>query len=356
MEDKQNIDLNNQDKLKSNPEIIQVIDSNSVSDSSDNKVGCIVLGCIGAAFLGLIILVVVLMIVFNARNEKWDFDNENIPKKNGKHDITIKENKMIDNDDTKEAVEDIVAGMRENNPELLTSHITFNNKNITKEMAQAWLDLLEYTGEREVIADNFELFMLQNISEEMPVFGGNFKYRDNDLLKINKDKDKFNISLPQNRLYLRNIENYKLNFNVNNKDYNLKIYDSKSEVISDIPIGVYKVKAEKIVDGKTYNGEIEINPMKNRNEIIEKFEIMKLSVYLLNEYEVDEIWLYVDDKKVKVEDNFDVDKQTFEVKDESVVYATGMKNGKKVETNKVKISKSLAQHNEYLYLTLTFEE
>lgn len=339
------------------------------NQSSDKKLGCIIAGCLGALLFALIAFAVIVMLLVNDGKEKdseikedkstvavKEDDKSSDSDQSKSHEIEIEENPSLENDEMDKAIDDITKGIRDNNPKLLTNHLTFNNKKISEGMARGWLDLIEYTGDRKTFADNFNLVMKQNINQESAVFEDDIKFGGQYFLKIDERDGKYSISIPQNRINIDSRYDQTIKFELLGKKYNVQTSENKNETISDIPIGIFKAKAEKVVDKESFDGEIEINPVKEPYGIISRFDEMVFIPFYFNNYDVKNISLHVDGSEMEVKDPTDTEPIIVKVKDVSEIYATGEKNGKKVTTKKVKVTKSLVHEYDDLHIKLIFEE
>lgn len=352
------------------------IDSNENSIQSDinaqdaeSRLGCVVIGCMGLVLLGLAALIITVIMMGPEFKKTWEVfkykvstmtsdystDNDSVKEKN-KHDIRIRNHIYIDKVEMQVASEDIAKGIRNHDAQLLMKHVTFNNKKITQEMANGFLDLVEATEHKAMIADNFEKIMEQNLASEYMIFNSDFKYKELSLMEIDEYQGGYNVSLAQAPAYIRslNSETQELNFKLLNKHYNVKTEDRDIR-ISDFPVGIYQTDAQKIIDDTTFKGQLKFNPLESA-EFIETFDLMKLSVYMRGDYDLDdERWLYVNGKKRRINDSSDNYNTIYKVTENTEVYATGKRDGKIITSNKVKIPKSLAHQNERIMISLSFK-
>lgn len=353
--------MNNRYKKK--PDFNTLHDKSSNVDSNKSvRKRRIIITTIIALLLSLVVVAIaaVTMNMDNKQNkEKNLLTEQNESKETTKQ---PSESKIVETDEEETVknsedivIEEITKGIQEHKPKLLIKHIKFKGKPITEEMANAWLKLIDETGEKEAVANNFEIMMKQNVRQELPVFSDALMFHRETLLEIDARRGKYSLSLPENRAYLGDSYNQKLSFNLLGKqhDYELSKYDTK--VVENIPLGIYKVKAKKIIKNETFNGEFEINPLKSETDVINNFDFMKIDVYLYNNYGIKEdLTLHVDDKQIKVKDPDSIEDIFIKVNDETEIYATAVKRGKTVTTNKVRVTKSMANHNRSMHVQLMF--
>src|SRR5699024_4456356 len=132
--------------------------------------------------------------------------------------------------------------------------------------------------------------------------------------------------------------------------------EDESKTFATLPLGNYKLKAQKVVNNEKFDGQLIIN-MSDENEVQEQFNEKYLDINI-DDRELDsdtQIDLYINNKKLSAQDDYDSYLYGPYKPDEKIeVYAQAHVDDKKFKSNVVKAPKP-KKENEPVPIDLSFD-
>lgn len=237
--------------------------------------------------------------------------------------------------------EDIKKGKHKN----LSNSLVFNDRNLSKEESKAFYDYIVESDNPDRVANEIE----SNVKEMQK---NNAEYtsidiNDSEVLHVEKNGKKFGIfnnydfEVAKEKVSIYPDSDSTITYLYNDKKHKIKLSEENEKVFATLPIGNYKLKADKNIDDKKFEGHLIIN-MSDDNEVTEAFNAKYLDVSIDAE-DIDDtstIKFYVNDEEKLSYD--EVNEYLFGPllpNKKQEVYAQAEVDNKKFKSNVVKVPK-----------------
>ena len=203
---------------------------------------------------------------------------------------------------------------------------------------------------KQVTSDNHKL------SEEEARAYLNYIKAEDDLTNVAnqiKNNTKYNFNIPQQTVSIYPNDSGDITYTFNGEKHHISVEKEEEKTLGAFPIGDYNLKASKKMDGKTFNGALDISMSEDKATAKESFKQKRFTVTTEGGSMLDDIKIYVNDKnsgdESKTYGPYDPD-------EEVIVYAQGTLDGQSFKSSSVNVSSASNEDDGVSEVTLKFDE
>lgn len=224
--------------------------------------------------------------------------------------------------------DNIAHAVKKDDAKGLAKQVTSDNHKLSEEEARAYLNYIKAEDDLTNVANQ-----IKNNTKEIKQ--GKYKSlsvnaNDNNVLNIEKNGkkylffDKYNFNIPQQTVSIYPNDSGDITYTFNGEKHHISVEKEEEKTLGAFPIGDYNLKASKKIDGKTFNGALDINMSEDKATAKESFKQKRFTVTTEGGSMLDDIKIYVNDKnsgdESKTYGPYDPD-------EEVIVYAQGTLDG-----------------------------
>lgn len=252
--------------------------------------------------------------------------------------------------------EDIKKGDTKN----LANHLVFNDRNLSKEEAKAFYKYIVDADNPDRIANDIES-KTKHMKEDK-VNATSIDVNDTEAINIHKNGKKYGMfnnydfEVSKQKVSINPESDSKVTYKYNDKKHKIKLSEDDSKIFATLPLGNYKLTAQKTVDDKKFDGHLAIN-MSDDNEVQEQFNEKYLDINI-DDSELDSdttVDLYINNKKMAAQDDFENDLYgPYQSDDKIEVYAQAHVDDKTFKSNVAKAPQS-DESNDPVSVDLSFD-
>ena len=242
----------------------------------------------------------------------------------------------------------------------LSNHLVFNDRSLNKDEAKAFYKYVVDADNPERIADDIENKTKQMTKDKSDT--ASVDINDTEVIHIHKNGKKYGIfnnydfEVSKQKVSITPESDSKVTYKYNGKKHKIKLSEDESKTFATLPLGNYKLKAQKVVNNEKFDGQLIIT-MSDENEVQEQFNEKYLDINI-DDSELDsdtQIDLYINNKKLSAQDDYDSYLYGPYKPDEKIeVYAQAHVDDKKFKSNVVKAPKP-KKENEPVPIDLSFD-
>lgn len=240
---------------------------------------------------------------------------------------------------------EIANNIKKGNTKDLKSHLKYNDRELTLTESRAVYDYILLSDSSDQFASEVksQVKYMKDHGEDSATIGAG----DHNVLHIKKNGKKYGIfdnydfEVMKEKVTIDPDSDSTITYKYNGKKHKIKLIEDNEKVFATLPIGVYKLDATKAQNGKTFDGNIEVN-MVDSYEVTPDFKQKDIAVNIDSEYTYGDldIDVYANGKKLGTYDSFEETTYGPFLPEEKVaIYAEVTVNGKKFKTNTVNLDK-----------------
>lgn len=253
--------------------------------------------------------------------------------------------------------DNIAHAVKKDDAKGLAKQVTSDNHKLSEEEARAYLNYIKAEDDLTNVANQ-----IKNNTKEIKQ--GKYKSlsvnaNDNNVLNIEKNGkkylffDKYNFNIPQQTVSIYPNDSGDITYTFNGEKHHISVEKEEEKTLGAFPIGDYNLKASKKMDGKTFNGALDINMSEDEATAKESFKQKRFTVTTEGGSMLDDIKIYVNDKnsgdESKTYGPYDPD-------EEVIVYAQGTLDGQSFKSSSVNVSSASNEDDGVSEVTLKFDE
>ncbi|BGE81461.1 hypothetical protein SPETJ133_04160 [Staphylococcus petrasii] len=250
-------------------------------------------------------------------------------------------------------VNHIVKALRDEDAKTLSKYLSTEKKQLTVEETKAYISLLKEDGNLVDISNDIE----KAISEvndggkreaSVSLRHGNF----NRIFNVEKKGKKYLLfdnleyTVPTNDINIKSSDEGEITYNLNGKEYHIKLEKDKTIELGYMPVGKYTLKATKKVNDRVHKGNLVINTNNEREVVTQDFNEKYVKVTDIKGPLINDFYIYVNGKKVGKYDRW-TNYGPFVYGENENIYATMKIKGKTYKSNVVNIDDLRGDEDQY---------
>ncbi|MBL3399032.1 zinc-ribbon domain-containing protein [Staphylococcus pasteuri] len=239
----------------------------------------------------------------------------------------------------------------------LAKQVTSADNKLSEQEARAYLNYLKAEGDLTNVANQIESNTKE--VEHGKCHSLSVNTDDDNVLNIEKDGKKYlffnnyKFNIPQKKVYIEPTDTGDITYKFNGEKHHLSVDEAESKPMGTFPIGDYNLKASKKMEGKTFDGAINITMSEEDGIAKESFRQKRFNVTTEGGSMLDDINIYVNDKNEGDEsDTFG----PYDPDEDVIVYAQGTLEGETFKSSSVNVSSASEEDNGVSDVTVKFDE
>ncbi|RIP34902.1 hypothetical protein BUZ14_06925 [Staphylococcus gallinarum] len=204
----------------------------------------------------------------------------------------------------------VAQDLKKGNTDNLAKDLEFNGRNLNKTEAKALYKYIEETDSPDRIANELESNVKSMKENKTGI--ASVSANDTEIINVKKNGKKYGVfnnydfTVDKQSVKIDPDSNSTIKYKYNNKDHKVKLSQDEEKVFATLPIGDYKLKAEKTIGKDAFDGYIVIK-MSDDDAVSEDFKEKYLDVSINDDSINDssKIYLYVNNKKTSTYDVYE---------------------------------------------------